>query len=66
MSSASAPELADRRSTEWQRWFRPVARARWRTAISHSAAWAIFGLGYIGAVVFVVTGLDASVGNRCC
>ena len=57
------PELADRRRTEWQRWFRPVARARWRTAISHAAAWAIFGLGYIGAVVFVVTGPDASVGN---
>ncbi len=56
-------ELADRRRTEWQRWFRPVARARWRTAISHAAAWAIFGLGYIGAVVFVVTGPDASVGN---
>ena len=57
------PELVDRRRIEWQRWFRPVARARWRTAISHAAAWAIFGLGYIGAVVFVVTGPDASVGN---
>ena len=57
------PELADRRRTEWQRWFRPVARARWRTAISHAAAWAIFGLGYIGAVVFVVVGPNASVGN---
>ncbi len=56
-------ELADRRRIEWQRWFRPVARARWRTAISHAVAWAIFGLGYIGAVVFVVTGPDASVGN---
>ena len=38
-------ELADRRRIEWQRWFRPVARARWRTAISHAVAWAIFGLG---------------------
>ena len=26
-------------------------------------AWAIFGLGYVGAVVFVVVGLDASVGS---
>jgi ATP-binding cassette, subfamily B, bacterial len=56
-------ELADRRRIEWQRWFRPVARARWRTAISHAVAWAIFGLGYIGAVVFVATGPNASVGN---
>jgi ATP-binding cassette, subfamily B, bacterial len=56
-------ELADRRRTEWQRWFAPVAHARWGTAISHSVAWAIFGLGYVGAVVFVVVGLDATVGS---
>lgn len=56
-------DLADQRRTEWQRWFAPVARARWGTAISHSLAWAIFGLGYVGAVVFVVVGLDASVGS---
>ncbi len=56
-------DLADRRRTEWQRWFVPVARARWGTAISHSVAWAIFGLGYVGAVVFVVVGLDAAVGS---
>jgi len=56
-------DLADRRRTEWQRWFAPVARARWGTAISHSLAWAIFGFGYVGAVVFVVVGLHASVGS---
>jgi ATP-binding cassette, subfamily B, bacterial len=56
-------DLADRRRTEWQRWFAPVARARWGTALSHSVAWAIFGLGYVGAVVFVVVGLDATVGS---
>ncbi|HZL74634.1 MAG TPA: ABC transporter ATP-binding protein, partial [Propionibacteriaceae bacterium] len=58
-----ASELATRRRTEWQRWFAPVARARWGTAISHSVAWAIFGLGYVGAVAFVVIGLDAPVGS---
>jgi ATP-binding cassette subfamily B protein len=56
-------DLAQRRRTEWHRWFVPVARARWGTAISHSVAWAIFGLGYVGAVVFVVVGLDAAVGS---
>jgi ATP-binding cassette, subfamily B, bacterial len=56
-------DLANRRRTEWQRWFSPVARARWGTAISHSAAWAIFGLGYIGAVVYVVVGLHAGVSS---
>jgi ATP-binding cassette, subfamily B, bacterial len=55
--------LADRRRAEWQRWFTPVARARWGTAISHSVAWAIFGLGYVGAVVFVVVGIHADVGS---
>ena len=58
-----ASDLATRRRTEWQRWFAPVARARRDTAISHSAAWAIFGLGYVGAIAFVVVGLDASVGS---
>ena len=57
------PDLAERRRTEWQRWFAPVARARWGTAISHSVAWAIFGLGYVAAVVYVVVGLDAAVGS---
>jgi ATP-binding cassette, subfamily B, bacterial len=56
-------DLANRRRTEWQRWFSPVARARWGTAISHSAAWAIFGLGYLGAVVYVVVGLHAGVSS---
>ncbi len=58
-----ASELAARRRMEWQRWFAPVARARWGTAISHSVAWAIFGLGYVGAVAFVVVGLEAPVGS---
>jgi ATP-binding cassette subfamily B protein len=56
-------DLADRRRTEWQRWFAPVARARWGTAISDSVAWAIFGLGYVGAVVYVVVGLQGDVGS---
>jgi ATP-binding cassette subfamily B protein len=56
-------ELADRRRTEWHRWFAPVARARWGTAISDAVGWAIFGLGYVGAVVYVVVGLQAGVGS---
>jgi len=60
-----ADDLAERRRTEWQRWFAPVARARWGTAISHSVAWAIFGLGYIGAVVFVVVGLGPQSARSC-
>jgi ATP-binding cassette, subfamily B, bacterial len=54
-------ELARRRRSEWQRWFTPVARVRWVSAISHALAWACFGLGYVGAVVFVTVGLAAPI-----
>ena len=58
-----APELAARRRQEWQRWFFPIARARWVTAASLSGAWAVFALAYVGAVVFVAAGLRAPVGS---
>ncbi|HLT59995.1 MAG TPA: ABC transporter ATP-binding protein [Microlunatus sp.] len=48
------PALVARRRAEWERWFRPVARARWVSAAVHAGAWAVFGLGYVGAIVFVV------------
>src|SRR4051812_13230855 len=44
--------IADRRSA-WEIWYGPVAAARWSSAMWHALAWAIFGLGYVGAVVFV-------------
>ncbi|MEO7731730.1 MAG: ABC transporter ATP-binding protein [Kofleriaceae bacterium] len=43
----------------WQRWYRPVARARLVSAAWHTLAWALFGAGYVGAVVFVAAVLDA-------
>jgi ATP-binding cassette subfamily B protein len=58
-----APELVARRRQEWQRWFFPIARARWVTAASLSGAWAVFALAYVGAVVFVAAGLRAPVGS---
>jgi ATP-binding cassette subfamily B protein len=51
------------RYTAWQRWYTPVAAARSRSAIWHALAWAVFGLGYVGAVVYVSTGSHASPGN---
>ncbi|GAB3758994.1 ABC transporter ATP-binding protein [Microlunatus parietis] len=48
------PDLVARRRSEWERWFRPVAAARWGTAAAHAVAWAVFGIGYVGAIVFVV------------
>jgi ATP-binding cassette subfamily B protein len=57
------PRLATGRREAWERWYGPVAAARWTSALWHSAAWAVFGLAYVGAVVFVASGLDASPGD---
>ena len=42
---------------------RPIAAARWVSAAWHTAAWAIFGAGYVGAIVFVSSGLGAPAGD---
>ncbi|MCB9393851.1 MAG: ABC transporter ATP-binding protein [Acidimicrobiaceae bacterium] len=47
------------RQAAWERWYRPVAAARATTALWHAAVWALFGAGYVAAVVVV-----ASVWNR--
>jgi ATP-binding cassette subfamily B protein len=44
--------VAERRAA-WDRWYGPVARVRWGSATWHALAWAIFGLAYVAAVVFV-------------
>ena len=45
--------LVRQRREAWERWYGPVAAARWSTALWHTLAWAIFGAAYVGAVVFV-------------
>ena len=55
--------LVRQRREAWERWYGPVAAARWGTATWHTLAWAIFGAGYVGAVVFVSSGLKASPGQ---
>jgi ATP-binding cassette, subfamily B, bacterial len=50
--------VAERRAA-WERWYGPVAAARWGSAFWHGLAWAIFGCAYAGAVVFVSSGLGA-------
>jgi ATP-binding cassette, subfamily B, bacterial len=55
--------LARDRRQAWERWHRPVATTRWASAAWHSAAWAVFGLGYVGAVVYVSAGINASPGD---
>ncbi len=50
--------IRDRRAA-WQSWYTPVASARWGSAWWNALAWAIFGCGYVGAVVFVSSILRA-------
>jgi len=57
------PRLIAQRRESWERWYGPVARARWGSALWHSLAWAVFGVAYVGGVVFVASGLDASAGD---
>jgi ATP-binding cassette subfamily B protein len=58
-----ADRLVRQRRESWERWYGPVAATRWVSAWWHSTGWAIFGLGYVGAVVFVTAGISASPGN---
>jgi len=55
--------LVAMRREAWERWYRPVAVARAGSAVWHTLAWAIFGAGFVGAIVFVTRGLNASPGN---
>jgi ATP-binding cassette subfamily B protein len=54
--------LIRERRAAWERWYGPIAAARWGSAWWHALAWAIFGLAYVGAVVFVSSFLRAPVG----
>jgi ATP-binding cassette subfamily B protein len=53
------PNLVGQRRTEWERWYGLVSNARWASAVWHTLAWAVFGAGYVGAIVFVSSGLHA-------
>ena len=55
--------LVRERRVAWERGHRPIASARWGSMAWHTAAWAIFGAGFVGAVVFVSAVLRASAGS---
>jgi ATP-binding cassette subfamily B protein len=58
-----ADRLVSRRRETWERGYAPISSARWRSAFWHTIAWAVFGCGYVGAVVFVASGLRAPPGD---
>jgi ATP-binding cassette, subfamily B, bacterial len=54
--------VAERREA-FERWFGPIAAARWGSAAWHTFAWAVFGSAYVGAVAFVTSLLKAPAGD---
>src|SRR3989442_1034432 len=55
--------LVGERRAAGEGWYGPVAPARRHSAMWHALAWALFGAGYVGAVVFVASTLAASPGD---
>src|SRR5438874_1702362 len=55
--------LVKERRAAWERWYGPVAAARWGSAMWHTLGWAIFGAAYVGAVVFVSSRPGATPGQ---
>ncbi len=55
--------LVRQRRQAWEQWYRPVASARWVSAMWSCATWSVFALAYVGAIVFVANGLKASAGS---
>jgi ATP-binding cassette subfamily B protein len=55
--------LIKERRLAWESGNRPIAAARWASAGWHTLAWAIFGAGYVGAIVFVSSRPGAPVGD---
>jgi ATP-binding cassette subfamily B protein len=50
--------VTDRRLA-WEHGYRPIGKVRWRSAMWHTLAWAIFAAAYVGAVIFVSVSLRA-------
>jgi ATP-binding cassette, subfamily B, bacterial len=55
-------DLVSRRRAAWSEWFSGLRTAHLVSAAWLAAAWAVFSLGFVAAVVWVVSGLHASPG----
>jgi ATP-binding cassette subfamily B protein len=61
--TAMGERLVDERRKAWERWYGPVASARWGSAAWHTLAWAVFGAGFVSAIAFAAYGIGASAGD---
>lgn len=49
---------ADRRAA-WEQWYRPVSRTQMVSAAWNAGTWALFGLAYVGGIVYVAEVAEA-------
>jgi ATP-binding cassette subfamily B protein len=54
--------IKDRRRA-WEQYYALVSSARVGSAVWHTAAWTVFGLAFVGAIVFVAVGIRSSAGD---
>ena len=54
--------LVSQRREAWERGYGLVSTARWGSAVWHTLSWAVFGGAYVGAIVFVSSGLGSPPG----
>jgi ATP-binding cassette subfamily B protein len=57
------PRIIVRRRGAWDEWFAQMRGVRWASSAWHSLSWAVFGAGYVSAIVFVAQILHSSAGN---
>jgi ATP-binding cassette, subfamily B, bacterial len=55
--------LINDRRRSWEQWYELVSTARIGSAIWYTLAWTVFGLAFVGAIVFVSAGIRASPGS---
>ncbi|PYR94373.1 MAG: multidrug ABC transporter ATP-binding protein [Acidobacteria bacterium] len=55
--------LMRERRRSWEQWYALVSTARVGSAVWHTLAWTVFGLAFVGAIVFVSVGIRSSPGN---
>jgi ATP-binding cassette subfamily B protein len=55
--------LIRERRLAWEFAHGPIAQARWHSAAWHTLSWAVFGAAFVGAIVFVSSGLGSPAGD---
>jgi ATP-binding cassette subfamily B protein len=58
-----AGRWVERRRGAWERWYAPVAAARWASAGWHCLAWAVFAAGYVASIAWVATRPELGPGD---